>query len=87
MGCTGQPPRERLDHTAHGDDLLAGGVQEVDVLRQRAAQGAGHGRGAAVVHQAAAHLRLHGLAEPLELGLVLLDLKPAQQAGLFTCLV
>ena len=83
----GQPPGERLDHAAHGDDLLARGVQEVDVLGQRAAQGAGHGRGAAVVHQAAAHLGLHGLAESLQLGLVLLDLQPAEQAGLFTGLL
>jgi len=74
-----QPARERLEHGAHGGDLVTGRGQEVHVLRQRAAQGAGHGLGAAVVHQASADLRLDRRAEPGHLGLVVLELQPALQ--------
>jgi hypothetical protein len=65
--------------TAHVGDLIAGGGQEVHVLRQRPAQGAGHGRGAAIVDQVPPDLRLDHLAELGQLSLVALELQPPCQ--------
>ena len=61
----GQLAGERVDGIAQAGHLLAGGVHEVDVRRQRLAQRLGHGLNAAVGHQPAPDL---GLDLALELG-------------------
>ena len=62
---------ERVDRPAHLDELVAGGVHEVDVLGERLAQGPGERLDASVGHQAPADLRLDLLAELLDPRLVL----------------
>ena len=61
--------------------LVAGGVHDVDVLGQRLAHRAGQRLGAAVLDQAAPDLGLHGPAELLDAGLVLVGGQPLLEVG------
>ena len=67
--------RERVDGAPQGGHLVATGVHEIDVLRQRLAQRARHRLGAPVGHQAAADLRLDLLAQALDALLELVALQ------------
>ncbi len=71
-----QLSREGMDRPAHLDELLPGGVHEVDVLGERLAEGAGERLDAAVGDEAPADLRLDLLAELLDPRLVLVGQEP-----------
>ena len=77
----GQLPGEGVDGLAQRGHLLAGGVHEVDVLRQGLAQGAGHGLDPPVGHQCPTDLALDLLLELVDAALVLVLLQALLERG------